>query len=137
MEFQASDLVNHPFSFAIGVGIANGLLAKARDKSIDPLTATTLAAVLGLGETALVMYEPKEVRGKFMSKMSLMEVGLWSCGGLLVGLLPFVTLKPAHHGAALPVAEKERESASAAAGFGRVSGGVRPRNRFGQFAPAR
>lgn len=118
MKFEPSDLLNHPFSFAVGVGLANGALAKIRDKSIDPLTAATLASVLGLGETALVMYEPQEMRGKFMSKMSLFEVGVWSCGGLIVGLLPFISFKPSEHGAAIPVAQVPSKGGSAAAGFG-------------------
>lgn len=100
MEFKLKTLVDHPFSYAIGVGMANGLLAKSRDKKIDLKTAVTLGSIIGIGETALVMYEPQHERGEIMSQMSLMEVGLWSCAGLFVGLLPFITWGPVEHGEA-------------------------------------
>jgi hypothetical protein len=140
MDYKAKDLVDHPFSFAVGVGIANGLLAKARGKTIDVKTATTLGSVLGLGETALVMYEPQSERGKFMSKMTLMEVGLWSVGGLLVGLLPFISWKPAEHGSGggVLVAEGDKQppalpapaaEAAAAAGFGSYRAAPRRRRK--------
>lgn len=97
MDLKLKTLVNHPLTFAIGVGLANGLLAKARGKKIDLKTLVTLGSIIGLGEAALVMYEPPEERGEIMSKMSLMAIGLYSCGGLYLGLLPFLSLEP--HGA--------------------------------------
>jgi predicted MFS family arabinose efflux permease len=79
------DLVNHPFSFAIGVGVANGLLAVGRGKSIDKPTAITLSLILGLGEMALVAFEPESER-----PMSLTAIGLWSVAGVAVGVMPFI-----------------------------------------------
>lgn len=79
------DLVNHPFSFAIGVGAANGLLAVGRGKSIDLPTALTLSTILGLGEMALVMYEPESERTN-----SLVAIALWSVAGVMVGVMPFI-----------------------------------------------
>jgi len=58
--------------------------------------ATTLAAILGLGETALVMYEPQQDRGPIMKDMSLMEIGVYSSLGVLVGLIPFMSWSGAH-----------------------------------------
>ena len=106
MDFTS--LVHHPFSFAAGVGVANGLLAIGRGKKIDPKTAFTLAIILGLGETALVMYEPQEHRGPYMSKMTLLTVGIHSMLGVMAGVLPFVTWGPIQHGEAahsLPIAQ--------------------------------
>lgn len=98
MAFTFKTLVDHPFTFAAGVGLANGFLAIARNKKIDPKTAVTLAGVLGLGELALVMYEPQEERGPIMSKMSLTEIGFYSVVGVVAGVLPFITWKPVPHG---------------------------------------
>ena len=138
---EASDIVSHPFSFAIGVGVANGCLSKVRGKQIDLKVAATLAAVIGVGEAALVMYEPQSERGKFMSKMSLMEVGLGSIGGLFVGLIPFISLQPSAHGSgghSLLLAENEpppaalpaaTAAATAAAGFGNYGARTAKRRR--------
>jgi hypothetical protein len=101
MAITLKTLVDHPFSFAVGVGAANGLLAKSRNKQIDLRVAATLGAIIGIGEVALVAYEAPYERGPIMSKMSLMEIGLYSIAGLYVGLIPFITWKlaaehPAH-----------------------------------------
>lgn len=77
---------HHPFTFAAGVGVANGLLAKARDKAIDVPTAATLAIILGLGEMALEAFVPPEKR----PPMSLPAIGLWSVAGIAAGLAPFI-----------------------------------------------
>lgn len=94
-------LVDHPFSFAVGVGVANGLLAVGRGKKIDVPTALTLSAILGLGEAALVMYEPAHERTH-----SLTAIGVHSVLGVLAGVLPFVTFGEVHHGerGGLPIA---------------------------------
>ena len=86
MAVTLKDLVNHPYSFAMGVGIANGFLAVGRGKKIDFKTALTLSTILGLGEMALIMYEPESER-----TYSLQSVGIFSVLGVLTGLLPFVT----------------------------------------------
>lgn len=85
----AVKVFHHPFTFSAGVGLANGLLAKARNKSIDVPTAVTLAAILGLGEMALEYFVPPEKR----PAMSLPAIGLWSVAGIAVGILPFVDWK--------------------------------------------
>jgi len=102
MAVTFKDLVNHPFSFAMGVGVANGLLAVGRNKKIDMPTALTLSAILGLGEMALVMYEPESERSH-----SLQVIGVYSVLGVLAGLLPFITTVPQHGGASVPIASKE------------------------------
>lgn len=85
MAITFKDLVNHPFSFAIGVGVANGLLAVGRGKNIDLPTAITLSTILGLGEMALVVYEPESERTR-----SLASIGAWSVAGVMVGVMPFI-----------------------------------------------
>lgn len=91
MSIAVKDLVNHPYSFAMGVGIANGFLAVGRGKKIDLPTALTLSAILGLGEMALIMYEPESER-----QYSLTATGIYSVLGVLTGLLPFVSPSGAH-----------------------------------------
>ena len=80
-----NDLLNHPYSFAVGIGVTNGLLAKARNKHIDPMTAVTLSLILGLGEAALVAREPTWQR-----KQSLTAIAVYSVLGVLTGVWPFV-----------------------------------------------
>jgi hypothetical protein len=94
-------LMNHPFSFAVGIGVANGMLAVGRNKKIDMPTALTLSAILGLGEMALVMYEPEHERSH-----PLDVIGWYSVLGVLLGVLPFVTKGQAHDapsGPAVPI----------------------------------
>jgi hypothetical protein len=100
MAITFKDLVNHPFSFAVGVGVANGLLAVGRGKKIDMPTALTLSAILGLGEMALVMYEPESERSH-----SLTVIGAYSVLGVLAGVLPFVSKEG--HGGGVPIASRE------------------------------
>ena len=97
MAITFKDLVNHPFSFAIGVGVANGLLAVGRGKNIDLPTALTLSTILGLGEMALVMYEPESERTR-----SLASIGAWSVAGVMVGVMPFIRETHTVPGAAAP-----------------------------------
>ena len=86
MSVTFKDLVNHPYTFAIGVGVANGFLAVGRGKKIDMPTALTLSVILGLGEMALVMYEPESER-----PMPLATIGVYSVLGVLTGVLAFVS----------------------------------------------
>jgi len=131
------DLVNHPFSFAIGVGVANGLLAVGRGKSIDKPTAVTLSLILGLGEMALVAFEPESER-----PMSLTAIGLWSVAGVAVGVMPFIkehkVLIPETDGSSpssfpsLPIAANAGGGSTAVSGWSRNgtrSRAVVPRRR--------
>jgi hypothetical protein len=135
MAVTVKDLVNHPYSFAMGVGIANGFLAVGRGKKIDMPTALTLATILGLGEMALIMYEPESER-----QYSLTATGIYSVLGVLTGLLPFVT--PGHGaGGGVPIAEKEpsaltpllasnaQPGTTAVSGWSRSRRAVAPRRR--------
>ena len=94
------DLVNHPFSFAVGVGVANGLLAVARGKRIDVPTATALGIILGLGEAALVGLEPGH---KLWSKETA-SVAWMSVLGVAVGVIPFVLFGKGEVGHGAPLA---------------------------------
>lgn len=122
MAITFKDLVNHPYSFAVGVGVANGMLAVGRGKKIDVPTALTLSAILGLGEMALVMYEPESERS-----MSLEMIGVYSVLGVLTGVLPFVSKQPVEHGdAASPLLMASNATSS---GSQAVSGWSAPRRR--------
>lgn len=85
-ETRPMDLVNHPFTFALGVGLANGALAAVRGKHIDVKTAAALTAILGVGETVIVAFEPGE------KKHSNLATLLHSIAGVFIGLAPFVRL---------------------------------------------
>ena len=116
MALTFKQLVDHPFSFAVGVGVANGLLAVSRNKKIDVPTALTLSAILGLGETALVMYEPESERA-----FPLTTIAVYSVLGVLVGVVPFIT-RGGHgeeHGGspALPIAQATPNGQQAVAGW--------------------
>lgn len=131
MAFTFKSLVDHPFSFAVGVGVANGLLAVGRGKKIDVPTALTLSAILGLGEAALVMYEPESER-----HYSLTMIGVHSVFGVLAGVLPFVTFGEVHHSerGGLPIAANTGApglpgSATAVSGWTRNRRAVAPRRR--------
>ncbi len=122
-------LLDHPFSFAVGVGAANGLLAVGRGKKIDVPTALTLSVILGLGEAALVMYEPEHERTH-----SLTAIGVHSVFGVLAGVLPFVTFGDVHHSerGGLPIAANPGQpgaAATAVSGWPRNRGAVAPRRR--------
>ena len=138
MAITFKDLVNHPYSFAVGVGVANGLLAVGRGKKIDMPTALTLSAILGLGEMALVMYEPESER-----TMSLTAIGVYSVLGVLTGVLPFVSKEG--HGGAVPIASKEPEApavplllaANAGGGNTAVSGWARDAARMARASGPR
>lgn len=106
------DLVNHPFTFAAGVGLANGLLAAARGKHIDLKTAAALTMILGVGETVIVAFEPGE------KKHSNLAVLLHSIAGVGLGLAPFVKLSPDEAkmvGGKFPIADSDAAKDGAAA----------------------
>lgn len=86
---KSAPIVNHPFTFAVGVGLANGALARIRDKRVDLPTAVALATILGLGEMALEYFTPPE-----KLHHSLPMIGVFSVLGVAVGLAPFVELSP-------------------------------------------
>jgi len=93
MKIDAQYLLEHPFPISVVTGVVNGLIIKLRNKNIDVRTATTLAAVQGMSEAILVMYERPEDRGPILKDMSLLQVGALSSAGLLIGLLPFMFWK--------------------------------------------
>jgi len=107
----------HPGIFAGGVGLANGLLARARNKKIDPKTAITLASVLGIGELVLIAYEPPSERGAY----SLTEVGVWSVFGVLAGLVPFISwnVEPGELAHPALVASVDAPTTTAVSGYSR------------------
>lgn len=94
------DLVNHPFSFAVGVGVANGLLAVARGKRVDGPTAAALGVILGLGEAALVGLEP----GHSVWSKETAKVAWLSVLGVGVGVLPFVLFGKGEPTHGIPIA---------------------------------
>lgn len=100
------DLVHHPFSFAVGVGLANGLLAVARGKSIDVPIATALGIILGIGEAALVGLEP----GNKVWSKETGKVAIHSVLGVAVGVLPFVLFGKGEPGHGLPIAETAKKT---------------------------
>ncbi len=95
------DLVHNPFAFAVGVGVANGLLAVARGKRIDAPTATALGIILGLGEAALVGLEP----GNKLWSAETGKVAAWSVLGVAVGVVPFMLLGSGESSHGFPVAQ--------------------------------
>jgi fucose 4-O-acetylase-like acetyltransferase len=106
------DLVNHPFTFAAGVGLANGLLAAARGKHIDLKTAAALTMILGVGETVIVAFEPGE------KKHSNLAVLLHSIAGVGLGLAPFVRMSSDEKelvGKTIPIAKGVSEKGEAVA----------------------
>lgn len=102
------DLVNHPFTFAVGVGAANGLLAAVRGKRVDLPTGIALAAILGVGEAVINHFEPHPPGAP--PKRSDLSVAIHSVLGVALGLAPFVFLMRGaeDHGGGIPVAEAER-----------------------------
>jgi len=100
-------LYRHPYSFAVGIGIANGLLAVTRGKSINPKTAVMLAGVLGVGEALIAAQEPAHER-----TMPLNAVGLYSVLGVLTGVALFTDWTNAHPETQASALIANRETAS-------------------------
>ena len=90
MKIDAQFLLDHPFPISVVSGVANGLIYKLRGKHVPMKTATTLAAVMGIGEAILVVYEAPEKRGPVLGSMSIPSIGAWSVAGFLLGMLPFL-----------------------------------------------
>jgi hypothetical protein len=99
------DIVNHPFFFAVGVGLGNGILAAVRGKHIDLKTGVALAAILGIGETVIAAFEPGE------HKHSNLAVAGYSVLGVGIGLLPFLKLHGESEG--VPIAKSETKEGEA------------------------
>lgn len=52
---KVKSLIEHPFIFGAGVGIANGLLAAARGMHMSTRATLATAAVLAIGETVIAL----------------------------------------------------------------------------------
>lgn len=77
-----------PMAFAIGIGVANGVLAAVRNKPVSQRALYATAGVLAVGETILLLDEPEDHRPAlpgFMIKTAL---------GVFLGLAPFVSWQP-------------------------------------------
>lgn len=87
-----AQMAAHPGVFALGVGVANGLLAAVRNKSLSPNAAYVTAAVIAAGEVALVRYSHEWESG--LARPDLARLGLWSLVGTMAGLALFVEWEP-------------------------------------------
>lgn len=74
-----------PAVFAIGVGIANGVLAAVRNKPITARAAYATAVVLAAGEAILIMDLPDTERPEYTP--FIVQTAL----GVLLGISPFVS----------------------------------------------
>lgn len=108
-----SQIVAHPGAFALAVGVANGLLAAARDKSVSPNAAAITAAVITVGEVALVYDLPLEERP------DLFTFGLWSIAGTYLGLAPFISWTPGEPSWVQRAGESVAERAAPVGYYGR------------------
>jgi hypothetical protein len=106
------EVVNHPTTFGVGVGVANAVIAKVRGKPLTARGTLLTVLVLGIGEAILAMDEtPAERKGR---KPAL--VGVLSGLGVLVGLAVFTEWKSdAKGGRPVLLTEREQKRASAAA----------------------
>ena len=77
-KITATYLLEHPVPISIATGVVNGIIFKLRGKNLELKTVATLAAVQGMGEAILVMYEKPQDRGPILKDMSLMEIGVYS-----------------------------------------------------------
>jgi hypothetical protein len=100
------DVVNHPFTFALGVGVANGALAKVRGKEVDVPTAVALALILGAGEAAIEHFDKTKPPEE---KRSILAMSLLSIAGVGLGLLPFLSWKMEGGARPLPIAQADEE----------------------------
>jgi hypothetical protein len=89
-----SYLLEHPVPISIATGVVNGIIFKLRGKNLELKTVATLAAVQGMGEAVLVMYEKQQDRGPVLKDMSILQIGVLSALGTIVGMVPFITLTP-------------------------------------------
>lgn len=82
---RVGEIAQQPAVFALGVGVANGMLAVIRDKPITPRAAAITAAVIAAGELALVAELPEDQRPEMVPFV------LWTMFGTYVGLAGFVS----------------------------------------------
>jgi hypothetical protein len=78
-------LVDHPVAFGVGVGVANGLIAKGRSKKLTGRATLLTALVLAAGEGILAMEDSVEER----KGRTPLVVGALSGLGVLLGLALF------------------------------------------------
>lgn len=90
-KITATYLLEHPVPISIATGVVNGIIFKLRGKNLELKTVATLAAVQGMGEAILVMYEKPQERGPILKDMSLMEIGVYSALGTIAGMIPFIS----------------------------------------------
>jgi len=81
-------VAQNPVVFATGVGVANGVLAAARDKPVSLQAAIVTAGVIAAGEVALVLDVPE------YSKPAMGALFGYSVLGTFIGLAPFISWKP-------------------------------------------
>lgn len=75
-----------PLAFAVGIGVANGVLAAVRNKPVSQRALYATAAVLAVGETILILDESQRPPlAAFMAKTAI---------GVFLGLAPFVSWTP-------------------------------------------
>lgn len=84
----AVQVAQNPLVFAAGVGVANGVLAAARNKPVSVQAATITAGVIAAGELALILDVPKYDKPKMAALFG------YSVVGTFVGLAPFISWKP-------------------------------------------
>lgn len=80
-----SQVAANPLVFAIGIGIANGVLAAVRNKPVSQRALWATAAVLAAGETILVLDEPAEHRPDLLHFAGMTALGVF------LGLAPFTS----------------------------------------------
>lgn len=79
-------IAEDPMVFAIGIGVANGVLAAVRNKPVSQRALYATAAVLAVGEAILLLDEPERPPlAAFMAKTAI---------GVGLGLAPFVSWQP-------------------------------------------
>jgi hypothetical protein len=89
---RLAEIAAHPMTFAIGVGVANGVLAAVRDKPVSTKAAAITAAVIAAGELALVFELPDEERP------NMTEFAIYTMTGTFLGLAPFVSWREGEPG---------------------------------------
>ena len=82
---RVGEIAQQPAVFALGVGVATGLLAMLRDKPITPQAAAITAAGIAAGELALVYELPPDERPEMIPFV------LWTMLGTYAGLAGFVS----------------------------------------------
>jgi hypothetical protein len=82
---RIAEIAQQPAIFAMGVGVANGMLAVLRDKPITPQAAAITAAVIAAGELALVYELPEDERPDLVMFTLLTILGTYA------GLAGFVS----------------------------------------------